>query len=153
MQANNYSYSFGDVTGQIIGPSGSAMLTNTGIANEGITIEPDERTSTQRGADGSWMHTLIQAQGGRIIVRALKNGIINARLSQMFNGDTISSANTGKNTISIRNPMTGDWWEGVGCAFVKKPTVVYDVAGPMNEWTFSVGALNGALGFGVPAIE
>ena len=149
----NYAYSFGDVTAGIKGPSGAASLSDKGIANEGISVEPAERVSTTYGADGSWMHSLHKAKGGKIRVRCMKNGPINAILGKMYNGDMASSANTGQNVISVRNPVVGDSWTAIGCAFVKLPTTSYSADGAVMEWEFNVGQIDGVFGTGQPAIS
>lgn len=152
MSVINATYSFADVTASISGPGGSGQLAEGGIANEGITIEFNERVTTQWGADGNWMHTLHAAKGGRITIRVMKNGIANALLNSIFDFDTSSSANTGQNTISITNPMTGDSWTAIGCAGTRKPTVTYGNEGAMNEWVFSCGLVDGVFGQGSPSI-
>lgn len=153
MTIQNHAYSFLDVTASIEGPGGSGTLSGGGVADEGISVEPDERVETQYGAGGEWMHVLKGRRGGRIVIRLLKNGIANAMLSRMFNFDTGSSANVGRNTISVRNPQTGDSWVAIGCACRKMPNTVYSSSGPMLEWEFTVGLLSGILGTGSPTIQ
>ncbi len=148
-----YAYSFGDVTAAIQGPSGSVSLSEKGIANEGLSVEPAERVSTTYGADGSWMHSLHKAKGGKIRIRCMKNGKINGLLSKMYAGDQASSANTGQNIISVRNPVVGDSWTAIGCAFTGLPTTVYNTEGPALEWVFNVGMVDGVLGSGTPEIS
>lgn len=148
-----FAYSFGDVVSQIQGPSGSVSLSEKGIANEGISIEPAQRVTTTYGADGSWMHALHKSRGGKIRVTCMKNGRINGLLSKMFAGDQASSANTGQNVISVRNPVVGDSWTAIGCAFVGLPTTVYNADGAALVWEFNVGMVDGVLGSGTPEIS
>ena len=152
MSGENYAYSMLDVNASISGPGGSFSLSEDGLANEGITVESDERVTTQRGAKGNWMHVLHASKGGRVIIRLMKNGKANALLSKMFDLDNVSAANMGQNTISIRNPTVGDSWTAVGCACTRKPSTSYATEGAMMEWDFNVGELNGVLGSGSPSI-
>lgn len=142
------NYSFLDTSFVITGPGGSFELSEAGVAPEGVSLEFDERTQMTKGADGSWMHTLIAARTGRISIRFLKNGDGNPILDRMFNFDNSSSANVGQNVISVRNTGLGDSWVGVGCAFIGKPAVIYGEQGPMLEWRFNVGKLDGTFGLG-----
>lgn len=150
---NNFAYSFASVTASISGPGGAFDLANGGVANEGISVEPNERVTTQYGAGGNWMHVLHAAKGGKIKIRLMKNGVANSQLSKLFDFDTASPANLGQNIISVRNPLTGDAWTAIGCALTKKPNTVYSTEGPMNEWEVNVGALDGVFGSGSPAIS
>jgi len=151
-QQKNWAYSFEDVTCSITGPGGEFSLSDGGVANEGITLEFNDRITTTYGADGNWMHSVHVAKGGRILVRLLKNGRANALLDRQYNFDMSSSANTGQNTISVRNPTTGDAWVGIGCACLKKPNITYNVEGPMVEWVFNAGIIDGVYGTGTPSI-
>ena len=150
-QLTNYAYSFQDISCSIVGAGGSGLLSTAGIANEGISVESNERVTTQFGADGSWMHSLHAAQGGKVTIRVMKNGAANSLLDGMCNFDMASSANMGRNLISVRNPVTGDSWTAIGCAFTKKPVATYNVEGPAVEWTFNVGQLSGVFGSGSPS--
>lgn len=147
-----WAYSFQDVTASVSGPGGAFSLSDGGIANEGITIVPDERVSKQEGAAGDWMFTLRASKGGRVSIRVMKNGILNSYLSRLYNFDTTSSANVGKNTISVRNPVTGDSWTLIGVAFTKMPAATYGTEGPMLEWEGLVGIVDGVIGDGSPGI-
>jgi Protein of unknown function (DUF3277) len=147
-----YAYSFENVIATISGPNGAFSLTDNGVANEGITLTPDERVTIQRGAAGDWMYTLHSAQGGRLAIRVLKNGALNGLLSTMFDSDSLSSATIGQNMISVHNPQVGDAWTLVGCAFSKMPTVTYGTEGPMLEWDGIAGIMHGVIGNGTPGI-
>jgi len=149
---SNYAYSFFDVVATISGPGGSGTLSDGGVANEGISVEFNERVTTQYGADGNWIHVLHAAKGGRVTIRLMKNGLANALLNGIFDFDTSSSANTGQNVITVVNPVTGDSWTAIGCAGVKKPNVSYATEATSLEWVFNAGIIDGVFGSGHPAI-
>ena len=144
----SYAYSFADVAVTISGPGGSGSLTVGGVANEGITVTFNERVTTQYGADGTWMHVLHAAKGGKITIRLLKNGAANYLLGSIYNFDSASSSNTGQNLITILNPVSGDDITGRGCACIHPPTVTYNTDGAMNEWEYNVGSLSAVFGNG-----
>ena len=150
MASINKTYSFLDVNATLQGPGGTYSLSENGIANEGITIETNERVTTVYGADGEWMHSLHAARGGRVTIRALRTGLINAFLSQLFAFDTSSSANTGQNLITVTDLLRGDDWTIFGAALVKLPTNTYATEGGIVEWQFNAGDIHGAFGVGRP---
>jgi hypothetical protein len=151
--ANSRTYSFGDVQAAITGPGGTFSLSTGGVTNEGLTLSFNERVTTVWGADGEWMHSLHVAKGGSIVLRYLKTSPTNAFLSSMFNFDSLSSANTGQNVISLSDPARGDNWIAQGCAFTKPADVNYGTEGGVIEWRFSCGQLDGVYGIGQPALD
>lgn len=151
MASYNKTYSFSDVQVSISGPGGSFSLSEGGVANEGITIEPNPRVTTLYGADGEWMHSLHAAKGGRVILRVMRTGIANANLSKLFNFDSQSSANTGHNIISVRDVQRGDNWVITGAAIERLPSNNYATEGGIVEWVFVAGTIDGVFGTGSPA--
>ncbi len=149
------TYSFLDVQASIDGPGGNFQLgSGAGNAEEGITIEPtgDKNTMTI-GADGSGMHSLHADSSGTITVRLLKTSPANAQLQNMFNYQTGSSRYHGRNTIVVRNPITGDVTTCTGVAFAKQPPLTESkVPGP-SEWVFHAIAISKKLGSGTPELE
>lgn len=145
------AYSFLDVQAAINGPGGSFSLSSGGIASEGITtaMVADKNTMTV-GADGSIMHSLHASKAAKVTVRCLKNGSINSLLSKMFAYQTSASAYVGGNTITIRNPQTGDSTTASQVAFTKKPDNTNAEVGGMLEWVFDCGVLDELLGNGSP---
>jgi hypothetical protein len=140
------TYSFVDIVATIKGPSGtinvassgSANLGNeAGVAEEGISIEPQEDKDTMVwGADGALMHSLHAAVPFRVTVRLLKTSPMNAKLSIMFNNQMLTSRDWGGNTITVKNNISLDSFTGTDMAFMRFPTVSYAKEGPMNEWAF-----------------
>lgn len=150
MPTVNKTYSFQDVQAVVAGPGGTAYLTQGGVANEGISIESNERITTLFGADGEWMHSLHAAKGGRCMIRLLRTGEANAALGAMYNFDMQSSANSGQNIITIHNFARGDNWTITGAAFQKLPNNSYGTEGGTLEWTFLCGTIDGVFGDGTP---
>jgi hypothetical protein len=144
----NTAYSFEDVVCSISGPGGEFSLSNGGVANEGITLNINARVTTLYGADGEWMHSLHAAKGGRVVIRVMRNGRVNAQLSALFSFDTSSSANCGQNTISLTDIQRGDDWTAIGCACEKLPDQTYATEGGIIEWVFHAGEVSGVLGNG-----
>ncbi|KPH79322.1 phage protein [Bosea vaviloviae] len=147
------TYSFLDVQAAIRGPNGSFSLGNgAGVSEEGITVSmADDKMSVLMGADGSGMYSLHAAANGSVTVRLLKTSPVNSLLQDMYSADTASSANAGQNTISIRNPVSGDSITAADCAFRKMPDVAYGKDGTMMEWAFFSLAISAILGTGTPA--
>ena len=146
------TYSFMDVQATLVGPGGSIDLGN-GAANseEGITIEDvaDKNTMTI-GADGAVMHSLHASTAATISINLLQTSPVNHQLSVMYNAQTISSALHGKNTITIRNVMTGDTTVAAFCAFKRRPNLAYANDGGTIQWQFDCGQVTSLLGTGDP---
>lgn len=143
-------YSFLNVTAAIAGPGGILNLgAGAAVAEEGITIEPVEDKNTMViGADGQGQHSLIASDAAVVTIRLLKTSPLNAALMIMYNLQSASSALWGQNTITVVDTGRNDYNVVQKCAFKKKPTLVYDKAGPMNEWTFDGISANSILGAG-----
>jgi hypothetical protein len=146
------TYSFADVAAAITGPGGTISIGfGAGVAEEGITIEQSEdRTTTSWGADGTPMHSMHAAKGGRATLRLQKTSPTNHLLMTMYNFQFSSAANHGQNTIVVRDPHRGDVITCRECAFARAPSVTYAKDGGMNEWVFTLGYVDHVLGTGQP---
>ena len=146
------TYSFQDVVAAIAGVGGSINLAaGAGVAEEGITIESMEDKSVMTiGADGAGMHSLVANEASTVTIRLLKTSPVNKQLQEMYNQQTKSSANHGKNTITVRDAVRGDNITLTEVAFKKRPTVTYAKEGGMMEWTFDAVKTTAVLGSGTP---
>lgn len=148
------TYSFQDVVAAIVGVGGSInMAAGAAVAEEGITIEAvaDKNTMTI-GADGSGMHSLAANEASTVTVRLLKTSPVNAQLQLMYNLQTKSSLNHGKNVITVRDVVRGDSITMTGVAFKKRPAINYAKEGGLVEWTFDAVKTTQILGVGTPEI-
>lgn len=142
------TYSFNDVAGTIVGPTGSAPIGyGEAISDEGISIEPtgDKNTMTI-AADGNGMHSLHADSSGSVIIRALKTSPLNAALQLMYDAQTVSSALHGQNTINVSHLPSGDAHTCSQCAFAKKPRIVYGKIADVMEWSFHSIKIHSVLG-------
>ena len=147
-------YSFLDVQAAISGPAGAFSLSDGGVSNEGIsTAMAGDKNSMMTGAGGDGMHSLHASKAGRVSIRLLKTGRANALLSVMYNQQTTSSAYHGQNTITIRNPVTGDSTTCRQCAFVKQPDNVNAMDGGIKTWEFDAIYIDEVLGTGAPVSD
>lgn len=144
------TYSFLDVTAAMTGPGGNINLgAGAAVSEEGITVEAvDDKNIVTMGADGEGMHSLIASEASMVTIRLLKTSPVNAQLGEMYKQNTQSSANHGKNTITIRNSATGDNITLTQVAFKKRPSITYAKEGGMNEWTFDAIKTDMTLGNG-----
>ena len=143
------TYSFLDVLASFAGPgaSGGFDIQGMGIAAEGIKVTMNgDQDIMSIGAAGDGMHSLSASKAGRISITLLKTGPGNALLNALFNYQRQSSAYWGQNQMSVRNPVTGDSVVAQAGAFVKRPDVIYDVAGPMMVWEFNFVEIDTTLG-------
>lgn len=149
------TYSFADVTASISGPGGSFNFgAGSGVAEEGISAEFSEDKNVMNiGADGHGMNTLRAAKNGTITVRLQKTSSTNAKFSQLYAFQQHSSANWGKNTIRVADPVRGDVVTGVEGAFKKHTGMTWAKDGNMNEWAFDVVSLDILAGAGVPDVN
>lgn len=147
-------YSFVDVSAAIVGPGGSINLgMGAATSEEGISIESSEDKNVMTiGADGSVMHSLIAAEAANVSIKLLKTSPTNAALQNLYNFQTSSSLYHGKNTITIRNPITGDSITLSEVAFSKRPAITYAKEGGMIEWAMHCGKTTQVLGVGTPSI-
>lgn len=146
------TYSFQDVVAAISGVGGSINLAaGAGVAEGGITIESMEDKSVMTiGADGAGMHSLVANEASSVTIRLLKTSPANKQLQEMYNQQTKSSANHGKNTITVRDAVRGDNITLTEVAFKKRPTVTYAKEGGLMEWTFDAIRTTAVLGSGTP---
>lgn len=146
------TYSFQDVVAAISGVGGSINLAaGAGVAEEGITIESMEDKSVMTiGADGAGMHSLVANEASSVTIRLLKTSPVNKQLQEMYNQQTKSSANHGKNTITVRDAVRGDNITLTEVAFKKRPPVTYAKEGGLMEWTFDAIKTTAVLGSGTP---
>lgn len=148
------TYSFQDVVAAISGVGGSINLAaGAGVAEEGITIESVEDKNVMTiGADGSGMHSLIANESSTVTIRLLKTSPVNKQLQEMYNQQTKSSANHGRNTITVRDAVRGDNITLAEVAFKKRPTVTYAKEGGLMEWMFDAIKTQSVLGSGSPEV-
>lgn len=146
------TYSFLDITAAMSGVGGSINLgAGAAVAEEGITVEPVEDKSVMTiGADGQGVHSLIASEASTVTVRLLKTSPVNNQLMEMYKVDTTSSANHGRNTITIRNATTGDNITLQQVAFKKRPSITYAKEAGVNEWVFDAIKTSTVLGVGTP---
>lgn len=149
------AYSFLDVGAVITGPGGGFPLgSGSGNAEEGITIEPTgDKNSMTVGADGSVMHNLAGDRSGTVTVRLLRTSKTNAALQLLYNFQTSSARYHGRNTIVIRNAVSGDVITCTDVAFAKAPANTYAKEGGTLEWVFHAGKITTVLGIGMPELE
>jgi len=102
------------------------------------------------GADGAGMHSLVANEASSVTIRLLKTSPVNKQLQEMYNQQTKSSANHGKNTITVRDAVRGDNITLTEVAFKKRPTVTYAKEGGLMEWTFDAIKTTAVLGSGTP---
>jgi hypothetical protein len=147
------AYSFADVVCSLTGPGVSVILSESGLADEGITISMiDDKTSMVTGADGSWMHSLHCSKAGRVVVRLLKNSPLNRVLQDAYNYQQSSSAYTGQSVLVLSNPQWGDDHQCVGGAIVKLPDNANAKDGGTMEWAMNFGSIDSKLGDGSLAL-
>lgn len=146
------TYSFLDVQAAITGPNGSFSLGNgAGPSEEGISISwRDDKGTLTIGADGRGMHSLHAAKDAIVTITVLKTSPVNALLSDLYDADTSSSADYGRNYISIRNLVSGDAIACSGCGQRKYPDVVFSKVGTMHAWAFNAASVDAKLGTGTP---
>nr|DAJ52297.1 MAG TPA: Protein of unknown function (DUF3277) [Caudoviricetes sp.] len=151
-----YAYSFLDVHAAISGPGGNFPLSGdrAGIAQEGLTITPTgDKNVMLVGADGAVMHSLSADASGSITVNLLRNSPVNRLLQNLYNYQAQSSANWGRNTITVRDVARGDTVTCQEVAFAKAPDKVFAKEGGTLQWTFHAGKIEGQIGSGTPELE
>lgn len=142
------SYSFINTQCSLVGPGAALQLGyGSGIAEEGITIEPAGDVNTMTiGADGQGFHNLHADRSGHITVRVLKTAPINGLLAAALAFQRTSAANWGQNTITTVNTAMGDTITAQQVAFSKIPTVEYSKDPRFNEWRFDAIDIDFGLG-------
>ena len=144
------TYSFLNINCAMVGPG---IVTNLGagaqVAEEGITLEPTEDKNVMTiGADGQGQQTLIASDAHTLTVRLLKTSPLNSALMIAYNLQSASSALWGTNTITVTDSARNDLHVCQKVAFKKKPTIAYNKAGDMLEWTFDCQSVTSVLGAG-----
>lgn len=141
------TYSFQNVTASIVGPGGSFPFGyGAGVAEEGITIEQNEKGALTIGADGTPMHTMLCDKSGKATVRLLKTSPQNALLQAMYDAQSQDASLWGQNVITVVNTASGDTIACQSVAFVKSPTKTYAKEAGMLEWEFNCGKIDSVLG-------
>jgi len=148
MANENGVYSFTDIAGAINGPGGSFDIgSDAGVAEEGITISyVDDKDTMTMGADGSGMHSLHASRAATVTIRLLKTSPVNPQLMTMFNFQTTTSANHGRNQMHFNDVVRGDSIIIEGAAFRKAPDITYAKDGGIMEWQFNCISCNEILG-------
>ncbi len=152
----SFAYSFLDVHAAISGPGGNFPLSGdrAGIAQEGVTIAATgDKNAMTIGADGAVMHSLIADASGTVTVNLLRTSQVNRLLQQLYNYQAQSSANWGRNTITVRDVARGDTVTCSYVAFAKAPDKVFAQEGGTLQWTFHAGKIEGQIGSGTPELE
>lgn len=146
------SFSFLDVTLSIAGPGGSFSIRD-GSAPEGCTIAADNAmTETTTGADGSIMHSLVEAgKTATVTINLLKTSPVNAQLSDLIESQGQGSATWGQNTISIVDKARGDDLTIAEAAFVTIPANGWAAVAGTIPWSFRGRITSNKLGAGVSA--
>lgn len=146
------TYSMLSINGSITGPGGAFSIgAGVGLAKEGISVEMlEDKDAMTQGSDGAIMHSLRASNAGRIVVRVLKTGPVNAQLNALYNFQKTSPANWGQNVIQFNDTIRGDVITGTIMAFTKQPVVTYAEDAGMNEWSFQ-GNIDQLLGSGSPS--
>ncbi|SDV49081.1 phage protein [Chitinasiproducens palmae] len=142
------TYSFIDVSANIVGPGGAfALGYGEAAAKEGITIAmANEKNTMLMGGDGNGIHTLRADKSGTVTLRYLKTAPINTKLMLLYDAQSLSSALWGLNTIVIKQNVSGDITTAVRCAFHKKPDLNYKEDADTIEWVFDAIAIDTILG-------
>jgi hypothetical protein len=142
------TYSFLDFSASIVGPGGAFDLGyGSGNAEEGVTVAMLEAKNTMTiGADGSVMHSLHAGKGGTVTVNLLKTSPTNAKLSAMYNAQSLSSATWGNNVLGMRNSASNDVCVARSVAFQKVPDWQNAKDGSMVAWVFDAGMIDQLLG-------
>ena len=142
------TYSFKDVSANLVGPTGTANLGyGAAISEEGITIDMGGDKNTMHiGADGTPMHSLHADKSGTVTVRTLKTSPTNAILQTMYDAQQLSSTVWGQNLIIIRENQSGDITTCQSCAFKKKPNLKYAKDADVLDWVFDAGTIDTVLG-------
>lgn len=142
------TYSFLDFSASIVGVGGAFDL-GCGSANseEGVTVTMVEAKNTMTvGADGEVMHSLHAGKAGTITVTLLKTSPTNAKLSAMYNAQSLSSATWGNNVIVLRNSASNDVCVARTVAFQKIPDWKNAKDGGTVAWVFDAGKIDQLLG-------
>lgn len=142
------TYSFQDVTATLVGTSGTIDLGyGSSVAEEGITTTfSNPRNKKTVGADGEGMNSLKADKSGTVTIRLLKTSPVNAKLSQLYNEQSLSSLAWGQNLITIQQNVAGDKIMCRSCAFQKHPDLTYASDADIIPWVFDAIKIDPLLG-------
>lgn len=142
------TYSFLDFSASIVGPSGAFDLgCGSGNGEEGITVEmAAPKNAMVLGADGEVMHSMHPGKNGKVTVSLLKTSPVNAKLSAMYNAQSLSSATWGKNVIVLRNSASNDVCVARAVAFQQQPNWQNGATAGKVDWVFEAGKIDQLLG-------
>ena len=147
MAYENGVYSFQDASCSFSGPNINLFV--TGESEEGYSVEQEgDKDTLTVGAGGDAMHSLRAAQNGSLMIRLLKTSTLNRALCNAYNFQTGSSANHGRNTVVITDPVRGDTITCLGVAFKRFPNISYATDGGTQEWAFNCTRIEYGLGDG-----
>ncbi|WP_066922885.1 phage protein [Methylobacterium sp. CCH5-D2] len=144
------AYSFLDFTGTLAGPFGSLDLSaqSAAAAEEGIEIDmTEDKSSMIIGAGGAGQHNLHGTRAGRVTIHLLKVSPVNAKLLQLYKLQTTNTAvYHGRNTLTLGNVASGDFYTCLRGAFVKLPKNSYSKSGPALDWMLDFIVIDPNLG-------
>lgn len=142
------TYSFLDFSASIVGPGGAFDLGyGSGNSEEGVTVTMTEDKNTMTiGAGADVMHSLHAGKSGSITVTMLKTSPTNAKLSALYNAQSLSSATWGNNVITLRNSASNDVCVARSVAFKKQPDWQNAKDGGTVSWVFDAGLIDQLLG-------
>lgn len=142
------TYSFMDVTASLAGPTGIIDLgAGSANADEGIAIALAHAKNTMTiGIDGEVMQSMSPDKSGTITVTLMKTSLANKKLMQAYNAQSLSSATWGRNTIVVRNTVSGDSFTANSVAFQKLPDNKNGKDGGNIAWVFDCGKIDQNLG-------
>lgn len=148
----NPTYCFADVSCTLTGPGANLLVSEDGLADEGIEFQfSGEKSSMMTGASGDGMHSLHAGQPGRVIIRLLKTSPLNSVLSKLYNRQTASAALHGQNTITLSDAQRGDFYSATQCGFSKHPDGKWAKEGNIQEWVLDSVRISPLFGSGSPA--
>lgn len=142
------TYSFMDVTASFAGLTGIIDLgAGSANADEGIAIALSKAKNTMTvGIDGEVMQSMSPDKSGTITVTLMKTSPANKKLMQAYNAQSLSSATWGRNTIVVRNAVSGDSFTASSVAFQKLPDNKNGKDGGSIAWIFDCGKIDQNLG-------
>lgn len=142
------TYSFMDVTASFAGPTGIIDLgAGSANADEGIAIALAKAKNTMTvGIDGEVMQSMSPDKSGTITVTLMKTSPANKKLMRAYNAQSLSSATWGRNTIVVRNAVSGDSFTANSVAFQKLPDNKNGKEGGSIAWIFDCGKIDQNLG-------
>jgi hypothetical protein len=135
------SYSFKDTFCSLEGPGGSLSLGTAGVGTEGITISANtDRNIMEVGCGGAVQNSLVLNYSGTISLSLLKTSPGQYILNEMFNFQSASAVQWGKNIITLQT-SNGDSVVCSQVSFKKMPSQEYKTAAGMVTWEFDAGSV------------